>query len=171
MSEDKRSFWASVPGLITGLAGLLTGIVGLGTLAVQQGILGKDSPRPTTTVVGAGSGIGAPPTTEAGAFTLTPLTLDFPLGSKSQDVTVKNISTTAAITMLPPRVTGDDDARFVAAFGTCNNAPLPPGASCTVKVTFSPAGILRRYNARLQIQATGAPRTAEVSLSGTTLVG
>ena len=40
MSENKKSFWSSIPGLVTGLAGLLTGVVGLVTVLIQLEDLG-----------------------------------------------------------------------------------------------------------------------------------
>ena len=48
-SENKKSFWSSIPGLVTGLAGLLTGVVGLVTVLIQLDVIGGDdggTPRP-----------------------------------------------------------------------------------------------------------------------------
>ena len=42
MSENKKSFFSSIPGLITGLAGLVTGIVGLFTVLIQLDVIGGD---------------------------------------------------------------------------------------------------------------------------------
>lgn len=157
MSDGRRSFWSSVPGLVTGVAGLLTGIVGLGTLAAQQGIIGKDADSTTTSVTSAA--------TEAGTFSVDPPRLEFrATDPREKVVTVRNTSGAAALTMSQPDVTGDTD-RFSATFGTCSNAPLAPNLSCTVKVTFRPGNGLEQYRATLQIRAAGAPRGAEVALS------
>lgn len=171
MTDGHRSFWSSVPGLITGLAGLLTGVVGLGTLAVQQGIIGKGSgTAATTTVAPAPGGAGTPATTEAGSFTVNPTTLDFaPADAKEKLVIVRNTGSTA-LTIQTPRVGGKDPDRFTAAYGTCTGAPLGAGLSCTLKVTFTPSGALKKFDATLQVVATGAPRGAEVAITASTLL-
>ena len=49
MSTTTRSFWSTIPGLVTGLAGILTALVGLGALLVSLGVIGdKDSGSPST---------------------------------------------------------------------------------------------------------------------------
>ena len=179
MSENKRSFWASVPGLVTGLAGLLTGIVGLITLLVQLNVIGGDkstrAATSPTTVAGAPTTVtgGATATTvEAATFTVNPPTLDFqPSDPKEKVVTVKNISRTVSITVSAPRVTGDNATVFAATLGTCANGPLAPNLSCTIKVTFTPpAGILRRYSAILQVQASEARAGTEVTLTASSIL-
>ena len=42
MSENSRSFFSTVPGLVTGLAGVLTAVVGLITVLIQLGVIGGD---------------------------------------------------------------------------------------------------------------------------------
>ncbi len=171
MTDGRRSFWSSIPGLITGLAGLLTGVVGLGTLAVQQGIIGKGSGSPVVTTGAPGSsGAPATPTTGAGVFIVNPTALDFaPADAKEKLVTVKNFGPTP-LTVQTPRVDGKDPDRFSASYGTCTGAPLPAGLSCTLKVTFTPGGALKRFEAKLQVTATGAPQSVEVALSASTLL-
>lgn len=173
MTDGHRSFWSSIPGLITGLAGLLTGVVGLGTLAVQQGIIGgKDSGSTTNTTVVTGPGTaGATATTEVGSFTMTPATLNFaPADAKEKFVTVKNTSGSTPITVQTPRVGGNDAGRFTASYGTCTGAPLKAGLSCTLKVTFTPSGALKKFDATLQVTAEGAPQGAEVPITASTLL-
>ncbi len=174
MSENKRSFWSSVPGLVTGMAGLLTGIVGLVTVLIQLNVIGGDKPgtpaATATTVANAG---GTTATTEVGSFTVSPKPLTFgPTDSKVKTVTVKNTSDTASISLQPPRVTGDNAGQFSAAFDTCSSAPLRPNLSCTLKVTFAPDRPLGNYKATLQVQpAAGAVRAEEVQLTASTLLG
>lgn len=167
MSDGNRSFWSSVPGLITGLAGLLTGIVGLGTLLVQQGVIGKDSKTPSTIA-------GAPLTTgtsvEPGSFTMSPTTLDFqPVDPKEKVVTLKNTSRSGTLTLSSATVTGADKDRFTVSYGTCTSS-IAANLTCTLKVTFTPSGGLKKYNATLQVLASGAPQGAEVALTATTLL-
>jgi hypothetical protein len=175
MSESSRSFWSTIPGFVTGLAGLLTAIVGLVTVLIQLDVIGGDDGNQsvgtagTTVVPGAQSpGGGATATTEAPRFTVSPATLDFkPADPREKTVTVKNTSDTATLTLSRPEITGQDQAQFSVSAGTCS-APLKAGLSCEMKVTFTPAGPLRSYNARLQL--SGGARSEEVRLTGTTLL-
>lgn len=184
MSEGKRTFFATIPGLVTGLAGLLTGIVGLVTVLIQLGVVGnKDSSdsskgATTTTVVGGtaapgatgGSGGGATATTEVPRFSVNPTTLDFAsTGSRTRTVKVSNDSTSATLTVLVPRLAGNDAAQFSANPGDCTR-PVAPGLSCQLQVTFSPTGPLRKYEATLEVTAQGA-RGLEVPVTGSSLLG
>ena len=174
MSENRRSFFATIPGLVTGLAGLLTGIVGLVTVLIQLGVIGGDdgngTPNSVTTVAGAttAAGAGATPTTEAPRLSVNPSTVDFKLGDPpNKKVTVRNETSTTTITVSSPQVTGSDRSQFSA---TGCSAPVRPGLSCELTVTFTPSGPLRSYQASLQITAPGA-RGEEVRLSASTLLG
>lgn len=182
MSENKRSFFSTIPGLVTGLAGLVTGIVGLVTVLIQLGVLGGDDSNgsavatngsTTTAPVGAGASVtvaGGTATTEAGTFTVSPTTLNFgPADLKEKPLTVRNTSSTARLSVQTPRVTGKDAARFTATVGDCTSA-LAPNLTCNIRVTFTPAGPLGNYEANLQIQAAGAPAGAEVKLTASTLL-
>ena len=180
MSENKRSFFSTIPGLVTGLAGLLTGIVGIVTVLMQLNVIGGDDSNGSTsgngrgTVTsspagGAGAG-GQSPASEAGTFTVSPNPLNFgPADPKEKTLTVKNTSSTARLSVQTPRVNGKDDERF----STSSDCPgsLAPNLSCNVRVTFAPSGTLRTYEATIQIQATGAARAAEVKVTGSTLLG
>jgi hypothetical protein len=174
VTDGNRSFWSSVPGLITGLAGLLTGIVGLVTVLIQLGVIGggKDKASPpagsvtTVTVAQGGSTTTGPvgggaitPTTERGRFTVSPTLLSLQSSDRQKPLVVTNVSSTATITMLAPDFDGPDKAVFRADAG-CTNVLLPPGASCTLNVLFSPTGILRTYSANVVVKASGADSTS-----------
>lgn len=174
MSENKRSFFSTIPGLVTGLAGLLTGIVGLVTVLMQLNVIGGDGSNgstaansgPTTSPAAGGGAGGA--ATEAGTFTVSPSTLTFAVGdSKEKVVKVTNTSDSARLTVQTPDVTGQDADRFTASSGDCSG-PLAPNLSCNLRVTFAPSGALRTYEATVQIEAKGAPRGAEVKVTGST---
>ena len=178
MSEKKRSFFATIPGLVTRLAGLLTGIVGLVTVLIQLNVIGGDDSNgsavnaggPVTSAPAGGGGAGGTPTTEAGTFTVTPSPLNFgPADPKEKTLTVKYTSSTARLSVQSPKVIGKDAERF----STSSDCPgsLAPNLSCNVRVTFAPSGPLRTYEAAIQIQATGAPRGAEVKVTASTLLG
>ncbi len=174
MSENKRSFFATIPGLVTGLAGLLTGIVGLVTVLIQLDVIGGDEETRSTgstanAPAGGGAG-GATTTTEVGTFTVSPSPLSFgPADPKEKVVKVTNTSDSAKLTVPTPRVTGKDADRFTASSGDCSGQ-LAPNLSCNVRVTFAPSGPLRSYEATVQIQAAGAPRGAEVKITASTLL-
>lgn len=182
MSERSRSFWSTVPGLVTGLAGLLTGIVGLVTVLIQLGVLGGKSDDKSTAATGGTTSttvttlpgvtttaFGATSTAATGTFTV-PATLDFPAaGPKEKPLTVKNTSPSGTITLRQPTITGPDAARFSVSLDTCAQ-PLAANLSCTMQVTFAPNAALRTYSATLQITASGAARGAEVALTGSTLL-
>jgi hypothetical protein len=167
MSENKKSFFSSIPGLITGLAGLLTGIVGLVTVLIQLDVIGgKDADDPaavTTTVAGqapaAGGGVT---TTVAGRFRVEPASLRLQAAEREKSVTVENTGP-APITVLAPDFTGADRSAFRADSG-CSNVALAPGRTCTVKITLTPTGPLKSYNARLVLEARGTPQQAEVPI-------
>lgn len=174
MSESKRSFWATIPGFVTGLAGLLTAIVGLVTVLIQLDVIGGDDSNDTvattaTTAVGGGGSSGGTPTTETPRFTVSPATLDFkPSDPREKTVTVKNASDTTTLTLSQPQMSGQDRGQFSATAGTCSG-PLRPGLSCEVRVTFAPAGPLRTYSAVLQLTAPGA-RGEEVRVTASTIL-
>ncbi len=181
MSEGKRSFFATIPGLVTGLAGLLTGVVGLVTVLIQLGVLGGDDASDstngtTTTVVGGtapatGGGGGATATTEVARFSVSPSPLDFPsAGPRTKPVRVTNESSSTALTILTPQITGTDRAQFSASSGTCN-APVRAGSSCELQVTFSPSGPLRSYQAALEVSAQGVARVQEVRITASSVLG
>jgi hypothetical protein len=183
VSDGKRSFWSSVPGLITGLAGLLTGVVGLITLLVQQGVIGNNSSAkngatpgttvPSATVPGTPSTVaGSSSSTASGTFTVSPTALDFaPTDPKTKAVTVKNTGNVTTLTDFRPTLDGKDAERFQVSLFDCGG-PLPANGTCTVKVTFTPqaGAALKQYTARLRLSATPAPAVAEVALTASTLL-
>ena len=178
MSENKKSFWSSIPGLVTGLAGLLTGVVGLVTVLIQLDVIGGDdsngaAPGVSTTVAGnaATSPDGRPagtPRTEAPAFTLSASTLEFkPTEPREKEVTVRNTGS-VPLSLSPPEVEGADRSQFSASLGTCSGS-IRVGGVCTLRVTFAPAGPLKTYTATLEVGAVGAPADT-VQLKATTVL-
>ena len=174
MSEGKRSFFATIPGLVTGLAGLLTGIVGLVTVLIQLGVVGGDSASDgtsgaTSTTVAQAAGSG-PSTTEVPRFVVNPTVLDFGSGGpRTKAVTVKNESNSVPLNVQSPQITGTDRAQFNVSSGSCTS-PVGPGRSCELSVTFSPSGPLRNYQAALEVGALGT-RAQEVRITASSLLG
>jgi hypothetical protein len=176
MSESTRSFWSSIPGLVTGLAGLLTGVVGLVTVLMQLDVIGGDdskdpSPAVATTVAGSPATDGRPagtPTTQPPEFALSTTTLEFkPTDPKEKDVTVRNTGS-VPLRLTPPEVEGTDSSQFRATLGTCSGQ-VGVGGVCTLKVSFTPAGPLKTYTATLEVGAVGAGAET-VQLKATTVL-
>ena len=177
MSENKKSFWSSIPGLVTGLAGLLTGVVGLVTVLIQLDVIGgddADTPNAgvaTTIAPGGGAGTGGAggaTTTISGRLTAEPTTLKLGTGEREKTVTVRNQSN-ASLTVLKPEYTGTDRSAFSTDAG-CTNVVLQAGRSCTLKVTLSPSGPLKTYKANLVLEAKEIQQVTEVPVEATTLL-
>ena len=171
--SEKKSFWSSIPGLVTGMAGLLTAVVGLVTVLIQLDVIGgdDDSPTPaagvTTTVAGAVPAAGVT-TTISGKLTAAPSTLKLATTEREKSVTVTN-DASGPLTVLKPEYTGQDKSAFNTDSG-CTNVSLLPGRSCTVKVQLSSGGALKVYKATLVLEAKELPRATEVPVEASTLL-
>jgi hypothetical protein len=175
MSENKKSFWSSIPGVVTGLAGLLTGIVGLVTVLIQLDVIGGDNDGTpnagvATTVAGqapAGGG-GAVTTTISGRLTAEPTPVKLPTGARETTLTVRN-NATAPVTVLKPEYKGRDSTAFSVDSG-CTNVALRVGASCTVKVQLSRSEPLKTYEASLVLEAKEISQVTEVPVTASTVL-
>ncbi len=175
MGASRKSFFSSVPGVITGAAGVLSAVVGAAGLAVQQGWIGGDS---ETTGSGAsgqagaqgsrGSGGGSGASVSAAPkFSVEPTSVSFQaVGSRQAKVKVRNTGT-VPLTVESPTVTGDDADRFSASEGSCDEA-LDPGRSCELEVTFSPR--TGTFTAVLVVEAEGGAKASEVPLKGSAVL-
>jgi hypothetical protein len=175
--SEKKSFWSSVPGLVTGLAGLLTGVVGLVTVLIQLDVIGGSDNASTpaagvsTTVAGqapvAGGG-SAVTTTISGRLTTDPATLKLQPTEREKNLTVRN-SASATVTVLKPETSGPDQSAFKVDEG-CTNVSLRPGSSCTVKVQLTPSGVLKTYQAKLMLEAREITTVTEVPIEASTVL-
>ncbi len=174
MSENKKSFWSSIPGLVTGLAGLLTGVVGLVTVLMQLDVIGggDDAGTPnagvTTTVVAGTAGGGGSVTTVPGRLVAEPATLKLATGEREKTLRVVN-NASAPVTVLKPEFSGRDSSAFSTDSG-CTNVSLRAGASCTVKIQLSPGGVLKTYEARLVLEGKEIASVTEVPVTASTLL-
>lgn len=178
MSENKQSFWSTIPGLVTGLAGLLTGIVGLVTVLMQLDVLGGNgdstpSAAVTTTVVpggpaGSAGGGGGSATTISGRLTAEPTTLKLATGEREKTLRVVN-NASAPVTVLKPEFKGRDSSAFSTDSG-CTNVALRAGASCTVKILLSPGVGLKTYEASLVLEGKEISQVTEVPVTASTLL-
>ena len=176
MSTRSKSFWSTIPGLITGLAGVLTGIVGLATLLIQIGVIGGDdgdSNTPTrpgaTATPRSGGGGQSDGSDDSGAvtgppkFTVAPDELRLSGGDKSGNVTVSNTGQTGFT--VSTELTGTGKDQFTLSKGTCGTQ-VPEGGSCVMTISFK--GTLAA-KAELVLTAPGASSSQEVQLEGSLL--
>jgi len=177
VSDDRRAFWSSVPGLVTGLAGLLTAIVGLVGIAIQLGWIGggsgSSSKTPaSTTVVGQTTSPGNGPAATPGgtpSFTVEERSVDLSsVGARDGNVTIRNTGK-APLRVSLPTLTGPDAGQFKVTDLSCTVGTVDENRTCQVKVTFTPGTALRTYTARLVVQPTGAATAQEVPLTGRVL--
>ena len=175
--SEKKSFFSSVPGLVTGLAGLLTGVVGLVTVLIQLDVIGGKDGAATpaagvsTTVAGqapvAGGGSTAT-TVNAGRLTADPTPLKLQPNEREKTVTVRNAAS-ATVTVLKPETSGRDQSAFKVDEG-CTNVSLRPGSSCTVKVQLTPSGVLKTYQANLVLEAKEISTVTELPIQASTIL-
>ncbi|MDP9073785.1 MAG: hypothetical protein M3N98_06320 [Actinomycetota bacterium] len=189
MSDSQKSFFSGLSGTIAGVATLVSAIVAMIGLSVNQGWIGghhsqnAGSPAATSTSTSASSpgasttstssatgGTSGVTTSMVGpqlALDPTALAIDGAVGPKDTTVKVSNPGS-VTITVTPPTITGVDAARFAVNAQDCA-APLDPGRSCQLKVTFTPPGP-GTFNATLVVQADVVPRAQEVPIRATAIL-
>ncbi len=178
---DGKSFWSTVPGVVTGAAGVISAIVGLLGISVQLGWLGGDDQATvssssgdavaTTSTSPASPGstvFGSATTTSvavrAGEFAVEPDSVTFePLKAKEATVSVENTGD-VPLTMRKPTI-DPPGAAFTIADEDCTESTLATGRSCDIKVAFA-APQIGEFTAKLVVAATNAPRQVEVDLKG-----
>ncbi len=170
MSDSRKSFFSSVPGILTGTAGIVTAAVAAAGLAAQQGWIGGDSGDGTSggpAGVGAGTAEQGDPTPGRPTFSLSPTALEFePVGDKEAGVKVSNTGE-VSLRLNEPTITGADAGQFRASSGTCDEA-LGPGRSCELNVRFTAKP--GRFEATLVVTARGAAKASEVPIVATGLL-
>jgi hypothetical protein len=176
VSTRSKSFWSTIPGLITGLAGILTALVGLGTLLIQIGVIGGDGDSTKTTTkpgqsvttpggarsddsdaAGSGAATGPP------KFTVAPDEMKLSTSEKRDTVTVSNTGTVPL--RLVTEITGSGKDQFTLTKGTCGTE-VPRSGSCTMTVEFE-GGLAAK--AELVVKASGGSSAQQVKLEGSLL--
>ena len=181
--QEKRSFFSTVPGFVTGAAGLLTGVVGLLTVSTQLGWIGDDgsgnggnadqpAAQSTATTVRGGTAApaGSPGTTVATlSFRATPAQITFGgLAGDEQQVTLENTGN-GVIRFEPFTVTGPNRDQFRIGQNDCT-AGLNPGRTCRITVSFLKTRT-GESTGTLVVQPVGtSPPAQEIPLKGTRLL-
>ena len=163
MAEGKKSFWMTVPGLISGIAATVTGLAVL--IPLLLGVGGKhnnknaasqnSSPGVTSTSTAGGStggtsgpGSTPPPTDSGSGSTSSPLGVTADPSSvnvtgKAADatVTISNPGSTD-VTIDKVEITGANASAFSITSTTCGNgSTVSPNQSCQVMVHYTPPAL------------------------------
>ncbi len=177
MSTRSKSFWSTIPGLITGLAGVLTALVGLGTLLIQVGVIGGDDGDGTTTARSRATATtraggasddsddsdGSSAATGPPKFTVAPDKMKLTTSEKRDTVIVSNTGTVPL--KLVTEITGSGKDQFTLTKGTCGT-DVPRSGSCTMTVEFE-GGLAAK--AELVVKASGGSSAQQVQLEGSLL--
>ncbi|MDQ6928257.1 MAG: hypothetical protein M3159_06285 [Actinomycetota bacterium] len=170
---EKRHFWSSAPGIITGVAGFLSATAAVVGLLVTFGVIGgkdsssnKDTGTVTDQTSTASGGPTATTVAAAPTFSVTPTSLVLKSLAPSGKVVVKNTGETDL--SVQTDLQGDGAAQFAVKDAPCTNDKIPAGASCEMTVTFTPNGI-GQYSAKIVIKVKGASKVSEISLQGSPL--
>jgi hypothetical protein len=171
MAAEKRNFWTTVPGIISGVAAIVTGLgvlipllLGVGSKHSNKNT-GSQSPTPgvtstagsespTSTAGGTGSPVPtdsspSPATTSSGsgqsssgAVGLTANPTSLTFkGTSDQTVTISNPGSTT-VTIEKVVITGSNAAAFSVASTTCGEtATVDPNQSCQVTLHFTTPGL------------------------------
>ena len=157
----ERSFWSSIPGLLTGLAGVLTGVVGLLGLAANQGWLGEGKAEE-----GQGEGSGSEVvriSVEPDEVSLTKV----PLRDAKETLTVSNDGTEPVT--VSTSLEGEDAETFKVDDGDCTRSAIPSGGRCDMSVIFDAGPRPSPYRASLEVAANGDEQVQQVVLEGISL--
>ena len=171
--SEKKSFWATLPGILTGTATVITAALGLWA-TLSSGGPTSNAPQPTQTASPSSS---ATPSSSLSPEVLTdelpeadvvPQSVDFgDLGlgrSGSKSITVVN-SGEADLEIYQVSLTGEGADRFKVGSDTCASESIAPGSRCEITLEFSPPTVAS-FLATLQLEHNAQDTPTKVPLSG-----
>ena len=173
--SEKKSFWATLPGVLTGTATVITAALGLWATLSNAGST-SNTPQPIQTLSPSPSSSATPSsslspevlTTELPEANVVPDSVDFEdlgLGrSASKSITVVN-SGESDLEIYEVAVTGDGADRFKVAQDTCASESISPGSRCQITLEFSPSAV-GTFLATLQLDHNAQDTPTNVPLSG-----
>ncbi len=145
MSTEKRSFWSSLPGMVTGIAGVVGAIVGVISVLIALGVIGDSKSSPTVTTLspsdapgatGGGAGRNPGNASGEGSFTVDSRNVNLTLAKSKGSVTVSNTGS-ALLKIDTPQISGPDKAQFTVSATGCSS--LAARKTCSIDVTFTGA--------------------------------
>jgi hypothetical protein len=170
MAAEKRNFWTTVPGIISGVAAIVTGLgvlipllLGAASKHPNKNSASQSPPgvtnttgseSPTSTAGGTGSPLPtdsspSPATTSSGSgqsssgaagLTANSAILTFK-GTSDQTVTISNPGSTS-VTIDKVVITGSNAAAFTITSTTCGDgSTVDPSQSCQVSLHFTSPGL------------------------------
>ncbi len=142
---DKKAFWTTVPGIISGVAAIITGLAVL--IPIVLGVGGKhrssnapSGPPPGGSPSASGSASGGP-----AVLATDPSSVSFGgvvVGKSAQDVTVTVTSSGGDATIDTVEITGAAQGAFTIAGTTCGNgSTIAAQSSCQVTLRFTPSAL------------------------------
>lgn len=172
--SEKKSFWATLPGILTGTATVITAALGLwATLSGGGGTSNTpQSPAPTVSSspsITPSSSLSPEVLTDAlPEADVVPESLDFgDLGlgkSASKSITVVN-SGESDLEIYEVALAGEGADRFKIGQDTCSAESISPGSRCQITIEFSPPTV-GSYLATLQIDHNAQDTPTKIPLSG-----
>jgi hypothetical protein len=168
MADDRKPFWTSVPGIISGIAATITGLAVL--IPLLLGAAGKhtnkntasqNSPPGVTTTAGTGASTtptagggtgdtGSPSPTDSSSpsspipavgITADPSSVNVTGKAADATVTISNPGSTD-VTIDKVEITGANASAFSIASTTCGNgSTVSPRQSCQVAVHYTPPAL------------------------------
>lgn len=170
---EKKNFWATLPGILTGTATVIT--AGLGLWATLSGIDTTGGNTPPTP-----QGTGSPSPTLSGTpffseldeelpeADIVPQSLDFDdqgLNARSElSIAILN-SGEADLFVEEVSITGDGASNFEVLQDTCRSESLAPRSRCEINVGFTAAAV-GAYTATLEISHNAQDSPSRIPLRG-----
>jgi hypothetical protein len=172
--SEKKSFWATVPGILTGTATVIT--AGLGLLAALSGSDTTGNTTPPTPQVTASA--TATPSVSGTRFPqdiaglpeadIVPQSLDFGdhglTAREQQPVTILN-SGRSDLFVDDVTINGNGASSFEVLENTCGSEALAPRSRCEINVGFSPQAV-GSYTATLEISHNAQDTPSRIPLRG-----
>lgn len=170
---EKRSFWATIPGVITGLATVVTAILGIRSFAINSGALRPAGLSPSQSASAASpSPVSTSPSFEGGdsAAVLTPTSVEFGdqrIGTPSSPLRVSVVSAGAGPLVIESVDISGAAGAFAVSENTCRpGSSLKPRAKCEIALRFTPASA-GSFAAVLSIAHSASDSPGKVPLQGT----
>jgi centrosomal CEP192-like protein len=172
--SEKKSFWATLPGIMTGTATVVSAALGIWAAVANSGVNEDTQVSPTPTVSSSPS---ATPSSSLSPEVLTdvlpeadvvPESVDFGdqgLGrSGSKTITVVN-SGEADLEIYEVEISGEGADRFKVVQDTCASESIAAGSRCQITLEFSPPTV-GSFLATLDLNHNAQDTPTKVPLSG-----
>jgi centrosomal CEP192-like protein len=172
--SEKKSFWGTLPGIITGTATVITAGLGLWAAVANSGVTGDTKASPTPTVSPSAS---ATPSSSLSPEALVdelpkadvvPVSVEFEdlgLGrAASKTITVVN-SGQADLEIYEVAIGGEGADKFKVVQDTCASESIAPGSRCQITLEFSPPTV-GSFLATLELNHNAQDTPTKVPLSG-----